>query len=209
MDNRKNLDHELVAAAQQGDMQAFDRLVRRYKSRLINYLSWTMCGPHEVEDVVQETLLRAYKGLRRFRGESLFSTWLFRIGINTAKRSLARNARNHPFADYAGKCTSDDWQMACVDYDSPDVIMESRQLLADIDDVLDHLQPELRVAFMLRNVDGLGYDEIALAMLTPIGTVRSRIYRAREAVAIRLREHDDAGYSDPSKSYARNKYSAH
>ena len=209
MKNRKNLDVELVKAAQQGDIQAFDGLVRRYRPRLINYLSWMMCGPDEAEDVVQETFLRAYKGLGRFRGESLFSTWLFRIGINTAKRNLARNARNFSLSDYAGNRTSESWQMACVNHDSPDVIMESRELLAEIDEVLDNLQPELRLALMLRDIDGLGYDEIALAMLTPVGTVRSRIHRAREAIVVRLGECDVAGYSGTTKSYSRNKHSAH
>ena len=122
MKSRKILDLELVKAAQEGDMHAFDRLVRHYKSRLISYLSWMMRSPDDAEDVVQETFLRAYKGLRRFRGDSMFSTWLFRIGINTAKRSLARNARTFSIADYVGDMASESWQMAFVNYDSPDVI---------------------------------------------------------------------------------------
>lgn len=186
MKSRNILDNELVKAAQEGDTQAFDKLIRHHKSRLIKYLSWMMRNPDEAEDVVQETLLRAYKGLRRFRGESLFSTWLLRIGINTAKRSLARNARNLPIAEYGYDRANESWQMACVNYDSPDVILESRQLLSDIDEVLNQLQPELRQALLLRDIDGLGYDEIALIMLTPVGTVRSRIHRARGAIAIKV-----------------------
>lgn len=188
MESRRNLDLKLVKEAQAGDIRAFDALVQHYKLRLFNYLSWMMRDPHEAEDVVQDTFFRAYKGLGRFRGESQFSTWLFRIGINTAKRSLARSARQLSLLDHARNRAGESWQKAAVNVETPESLMESRQLLAAIDEVVNNLQPELRLALLLREIEGLGYDEIALIMLSPVGTVRSRIHRARDTVALMMDE---------------------
>jgi len=180
MKSRRELDLELVKAVQGGDVHAFETLVRHYKSRLLNYLFWMLRNTGEAEDVAQETFFRAYKGIKRFRGDSQFSTWLFRIGINTAKRSMARSARGvYPKENPHEAGAS---LQRTVDYDTPESIMESRELLVELDAALDRMQPELRTALLLREFDGLDYEEIADRMFTPIGTVRSRIHRARESL---------------------------
>ncbi|MGI4719757.1 MAG: sigma-70 family RNA polymerase sigma factor [Janthinobacterium lividum] len=190
MKSRKELDLELVKEAQGGDMHAFEALVRRYKPRLIHYLSTLLRDPGDAEDVAQETFLRAYMGLKSFRGESSFSTWFFRIGINTAKRSLVRSRKRHshfvePLEDAEG---NQQYAAGETDFETPEATLETRQVLAMLDAALDALPPEQRTALVMREIEGYSYEEIAAEMHSPVGTVRSRIHRARDTVAAALRK---------------------
>lgn len=185
MKSRQEIDLELVELAQAGDVRAFETLMNRYKSRLLRYLSPFLRDLGEAEDVVQETFIQAYLALNGFRGESSFSTWLFRIGINTAKRSFIRNKRRFPRSSepvHEGG-SSQQYVELEKDFDTPDAKLETKQLLDLLDTALDALPPEQRTSFILREIEGLSYDEIAAQMHCPVGTVRSRIHRARDTIA--------------------------
>lgn len=190
MKSRKELDLELVRSAQAGNMGAFEDLIKRYKTRLTRYLSTILRDAGETEDVVQETFIKAYLGLKGFRGESSFSTWFFRIGINTARRSLVRNRRRHfQLTEPAGDVTGNEQHSGAeTDFDTPESKMETRQFLDLLDAALDHLPAEQRESFVLRELEGLSYEEIAEKMHCPVGTVRSRIHRARDTIAAALKE---------------------
>lgn len=190
MKSRKELDLELVKAAQAGNQRAFETLIKRYNSRLTRYLSTILRDASETEDIAQETFIKAYLGLKGFRGDSSFSTWFFRIGINNARRSLVRNKRRHfqqyQPADYT--LGNEQHSGAETEYDTPESKMESRQLLDLLDSALDHLPAEQRESLVLRELEGLSYEEIADRMGCPVGTVRSRIHRARDALAAVLKK---------------------
>lgn len=189
MKSRQEIDLELVEAAQTGDTRAFDTLMTRYRSRLFRYLSPFLRDAGDTEDVVQECFMQAYLGLSGFRGESAFSTWLFRIGINIAKRNMVRNRRRLPRASegmYEG-AASEQYTEVTTDYDTPEAKMETRQFLDMLDLALDSLPAEQRTSFLLREIEGLSYDEIAERMHCPVGTVRSRIHRARDTIAAALK----------------------
>ncbi|VXB88420.1 sigma-70 family RNA polymerase sigma factor [Massilia sp. 9I] len=190
MKSRRELDLELVTAAQAGDIQAFNTLVRRYKTRLTRYLSSFLRDYGDTEDVAQETLIKAYLGLHSFRGDSSFATWLFRIGINTAKRTLVHNRRRFPPMSELTDDTAGSLQHSGseTDFDSPEATMETKQVLAKLNTALDELPTEQRTALILRELEGYTYDEIAEQMHTPVGTVRSRIHRARDTIAALLRK---------------------
>jgi RNA polymerase sigma-70 factor (ECF subfamily) len=189
MKSRRELDLELVEDAQAGNMRAFDTLINRYGTRLTRYLATFMRDPGEAEDVAQETFIKAYIGLNSFRGESSFATWLFRIGINTAKRQMVRNRLRFPPLLEAAGDTAGSMQhgRAQLDYDTPEAKLETKQVLHMLDAALDELPDDQRTALVLRELEGLSYDEIAEQMHCPVGTVRSRIHRARDTIAAILK----------------------
>lgn len=185
----RDIDQQLVARAQKGEKKAFDLLVAKYQRRLARLLSRFLRDSADIEDVTQEAFVKAYRSLPAFRGESAFYTWLYRIGINTAKNFLSASSRrpvvNAEFEDEDGE--SFDMASQLPDLNTPESELMNKQILATVNAAVDRLPEELRTAISLREMDGLSYDEIAKVMDCPIGTVRSRIFRAREAIATELR----------------------
>ena len=185
----READQVLVERVQQGDKQAFGLLVAKYQRKLVRLLSRLVRDPSEVEDVAQETFIKAYRALPGFRGESAFYTWLYRIGINAAKNYLAAKGRRTPttseFDSEEAENFDDGDQLR--DNNSPERILMSKQIADTVNAAMDRLPEDLRNAISLREIDGMSYEEIALIMDCPIGTVRSRIFRAREAIAEKLK----------------------
>lgn len=184
---QRGIDHELVLRAQSGDKRAFELLVAKYQRRVERLLSRLVRDPAEIDDVAQETFIRAYRALPAFRGESAFYTWLYRIAINTAKNYLATRARRPQFALEQGNEESPDVSEQMPDYHTPETELSNRQIVSTVNEVVESLPEELREAITLREMEGLSYEDIAAIMNCPIGTVRSRIFRAREAIAAKLR----------------------
>lgn len=187
--SEREVDQGLVEKAQGGDKHAFDLLVGKYQRKLGRLLSRFIRDPAEVEDVTQEAFIKAYRALPSFRGESAFYTWLYRIGINTAKNYLVSQSRRAPttteFDTDDAETFEDGDQLR--DINTPESVLLSKQIGETVNTAMDALPEELRMAIVLREIEGLSYEEIAQIMNCPIGTVRSRIFRAREAVAARLR----------------------
>ena len=188
MDERQ-IDQELVERAQQGDTKAFEMLVVKYNRRLGRLLSRFIKDEHEVNDVVQESFIKAYRALPNFRGDSAFYTWLYRISINTAKNFLANNNKRPIMAS---EITNGDGEVMDVveqvaDNLTPEAELMNKQILQTVESAVAKLPEDLRRAITLREMDGLSYEEIAEVMQCPIGTVRSRIFRAREVIAADLR----------------------
>lgn len=184
----RNLDQELVERVQQGDKGAFDILVRRYEHKLANVISRYIRDPGEVLDVSQEAFIKAYRALPKFRGDSAFYTWLYRIAINTAKNHLVASSRRPPGDDVdAQDAEQFEADSGLKEYATPERMALSNELATTIQTAIDELPEELRTAIVLRELDGLSYEEIAAAMDCPIGTVRSRIFRARDAIERRIR----------------------
>ena len=184
----RNLDQELVERVQQGEKGAFDILVRRYEHKLVNVISRYIRDPSEVHDVAQEAFIKAYRALPNFRGDSAFYTWLYRIAINTAKNHLVASSRRPPGDDVdAQDAEQFEADSGLKEYATPERLALSSELATTIQAAIDELPEELRTAIVLRELDGLSYDEIAAAMECPIGTVRSRIFRARDAIERRIR----------------------
>jgi RNA polymerase sigma-70 factor (ECF subfamily) len=184
----KSLDQELVERVQKGEKAAFDILVRKYEHKLANVISRYIRDPSEVLDVSQEAFIKAYRALPNFRGESAFYTWLYRIAINTAKNHLVAAGRRPPKDDIdAQDAEQFEAGSGLKEYATPERLMLSNELADTIQDAIDELPEELRVAIVLRELEGLSYEEIAGAMECPIGTVRSRIFRARDAIEKRIR----------------------
>ena len=185
----REIDQQLVERVQGGDKQAFGLLVSKYQRKLHRLLSRLVRDSAEVEDLAQETFIKAYRALGAFRGESAFYTWLYRIGINTAKNHLAAQSRRVPAS--TGLDSSDmegiDGGERLRDLDTPERQLMTRQIAQTVDGAMADLPEELREAITLRELEGLSYEEIANVMDCPIGTVRSRIFRARESIAARLR----------------------
>ena len=185
----REIDQQLVERVQGGDKQAFGLLVSKYQRKLHRLLSRLVRDSAEVEDLAQETFIKAYRALGAFRGESAFYTWLYRIGINTAKNHLAAQSRRVPAS--TGLDSSDmegiDGSERLRDLDTPERQLMMRQIAQTVDGAMADLPEELREAITLRELEGLSYEEIANVMDCPIGTVRSRIFRARESIAARLR----------------------
>lgn len=177
-------DMLLVREAQAGSRAAFDMLVLKYQRRVERLLSRSVRDPADVADLCQETFLAAYRALPAFRGESAFYTWIYRIAINAAKRHRARQRPVESLDDDEGTFGTG---TAPSDDATPEALLAGRQLAQELDDAVAALAEDQRRALLLREVDGLSYDEIADLMDCPQGTVRSRIFRAREAVAARLR----------------------
>jgi len=177
-------DALLVREAQAGSRAAFDMLVLKYQRRVERLLSRSVRSPDDVADLCQETFLAAYRALPAFRGESTFYTWIYRIAINAAKRHRARQRPVESLDDEEGTLGTD---AAPSDDATPETRLAGRQLARELDEAVAALAEDQRRALLLREVDGLSYDEIGDLMDCPPGTVRSRIFRAREAVAARLR----------------------
>jgi len=184
----KSLDQELVERVQKGEKAAFDILVRKYEHKLANVISRYIRDPSEVLDVSQEAFIKAYRALPNFRGESAFYTWLYRIAINTAKNYLVAAGRRPPKDDIdAQDAEQFEAGSGLKEYATPERLALSNELAVTIQDAMDELPEELRVAIVLRELEGLSYEEIASAMECPIGTVRSRIFRARDAIEKHIR----------------------
>lgn len=185
----REVDQQLVERVQRGDKHAFDLLVSKYQRKLGRLLSRFIRDPSEVEDVTQEAFIKAYRALPGFRGDSAFYTWLYRIGINTAKNHLVALGRRAPTSTEmdAEEAENLDSGEQLRDLNTPENQMMSKQVGETVNQTLLELPEELRTALTLREIEGLSYEEIAAAMQCPVGTVRSRIFRAREAVADKLR----------------------
>jgi RNA polymerase sigma-70 factor (ECF subfamily) len=185
----REIDQQLVERAQRGDKHAFELLVAKYQRKLARLLSRFIRDPAEVEDVAQEAFIKAYRALPSFRGESAFYTWLYRIGINTAKNYLVAMGRRAPttteFDSEDAENFEDGDQLR--DVNTPENELMSKQIAQTVNATMEALPEELRTAIVLREIDGMSYEEIATVMNCPIGTVRSRIFRARETIAERLR----------------------
>ncbi|MDN4016631.1 RNA polymerase sigma factor RpoE [Zwartia panacis] len=187
--SERDVDAELVARVQRGDKQAFDLLVLKYQRKIMRLLSRMIRDPGEIEDVAQEAFIKAYRALPQFRGESAFYTWLYRIAINTARNWLAQNNRrpSTPSAQENEEGETFDATDNLTDSSNPESEMASRQIADTVNKAINDLPEELRNAIVMREIDGMSYEDIAESMSCPIGTVRSRIFRAREAIATRLR----------------------
>ena len=187
--SERDIDQELVSRAQRGDKRAFDFLVGKYQRRLARLLSRFIRDPAEIEDVTQEAFIKAYRALPSFRGDSAFYTWLYRIGINTAKNYLsASNKRPLLSGDYEDEDGETvDFSAQAPDLNTPETEYMNRQIVETVNRAVEALPEELRMAITLREMEGMSYEDIALAMDCPIGTVRSRIFRAREAISAQLK----------------------
>jgi len=179
----QQLDKELVRRVQRGDSAAFDLLVRKYQHRIAALIGRYLADWSECQDVAQETFIRAYRAIGSFRGDAQFYTWLHRIAVNTAKNHLVSLGRRPPGADIdVADAEQFDSGVRLRDTDTPEREMMRRQMEQTVLRAVEGLPEELRVAITLREVDGLSYEEIARRMDCPVGTVRSRIFRAREAI---------------------------
>ena len=185
----REVDQELVVRAQRGDKRAYELLVLKYQRKLGRLLSRWVRDPAEVEDVTQEAFIKAYRALPSFRGESAFYTWLYRIAINTAKNYLVALGRRAPTSTSFDHEDAESFEEAdqLRDMNTPESELEGKEIAAVVNRAMDALPEDLRTAITLREIEGLSYDEIADVMNCPIGTVRSRIFRAREAIATELR----------------------
>ena len=185
----REVDQQLVERAQRGDKRAFELLVVKYQRKLGRLLSRLVRDPSEVEDVTQEAFIKAYRALPSFRGDSAFYTWLYRIGINTAKNYLVAMGRRAPtstgFDNEEAEGFEDAEQLR--DSTTPETELLGKEVAATVNSAVAALPEDLRTAITLREIEGLSYEEIANVMNCPIGTVRSRIFRAREAIAADLR----------------------
>jgi RNA polymerase sigma-70 factor (ECF subfamily) len=185
----REVDQQLVERAQRGDKRAFELLVMKYQRKLGRLLSRFVRDAAEVEDVTQEAFIKAYRALPSFRGESAFYTWLYRIGINTAKNYLVALGRRAPtttgFDNEEAEGFEDAEQLR--DSSTPESELEGKEIAATVNRAMDALPADLRTAITLREIEGLSYEEIASVMNCPVGTVRSRIFRARDAIAAELR----------------------
>lgn len=184
----RDADQLLVERVQRGDKKAFDVLVLKYQHKVANLISRYVRDPSEALDVTQEAFIKAYRALPKFRGESAFYTWLYRVAINTAKNHLAAQSRRPPGDDIEAE-TAEQMDMggALKESDTPEHMALQREIAQTIQQALDDLPDDLRTAITLRELEGLSYEEIAQAMDCPIGTVRSRIFRAREAIDAKLK----------------------
>lgn len=182
------VDQQLVQRVQAGDKKAFDLLVQKYQHKLVKMISRYVTDPSEAQDVAQETFIKAYRALPNFRGDSSFYTWIYRIGANTAKNHLVAQGRRPPGSDVDAQ----DAEQYAADsllreMDTPEGLAQREEIERTVFSAIEALPDDLRTAITLRELDGLSYEEIAQAMECPVGTVRSRIFRAREAIDNRLK----------------------
>ena len=185
----REIDRQLVARAQRGDKQAFEMRVEKYQRKLARLLSRFIRDPAEVEDVTQEAFIKAYRALPAFRGDSAFYTWLYRIGINTAKNYLMAMGRRAPTSTEVEAEEAEGFEEGeqLRDINTPESVLLSNEIAETVNRTIEGLPEELRKAIQMREIEGMSYEDIAQAMDCPIGTVRSRIFRAREAIAEQLR----------------------
>ncbi len=196
----REIDRALVKRVQKGDKTAFDLLVRKYQHKIANLVS-RYVSQTDVEDVTQEAFIKAYRGLQNFRGDSAFYTWMYRIAVNTAKNYLVASGRRTPEASVdaqeAEQYESGGWLQ---EEGTPERILLSSEIEQTIQETIAGLPEELRTAILLREFEGFSYDEIAATMECPIGTIRSRIFRAREAIELSLKPLlDDTGVGDEQR----------
>lgn len=189
----READQALVERVQAGDQRAFGLLVAKYQRKLFRLVHRLVRDANEAEDVVQEAFIKAYRALPSFRGDSAFYTWLYRIGVNTAKNWLLANGRRVKLASSSSGEEGVDELDLLTDEETPERVLLSRQIAQTVNRSIEQLPEELRTAIILREIDGLSYEEIAEVMDCPIGTVRSRIFRARESIAQQLRPLVDGG----------------
>ena len=191
----REIDRQLVARAQRGDKRAFELLVEKYQRKLARLLSRFIRDPAEVEDVTQEAFIKAYRALPAFRGDSAFYTWLYRIGINTAKNYLMAMGRRAPTSTEVEAEEAEGFEEGeqLRDINTPESVLLTSEIAKTVNATIEQLPEELRTAIQLREIEGMSYEDIAQAMDCPIGTVRSRIFRAREAIAEQLRPLLDTG----------------
>lgn len=184
----QSVDRDLVARVQNGDKRAFDILVRKYQHKIVKLISRYVHDPHEALDVAQETFIKAYRALPRFRGDSAFYTWIYRIAINTAKNHLVSQDRRPPDADIdAVEAEQFSGVTQLRELDTPERLLLKSEIEQTILRAVEELPEDLRTAITLRELEGMSYEEIAQTMSCPVGTVRSRIFRAREAIDGKLR----------------------
>jgi RNA polymerase sigma-70 factor (ECF subfamily) len=184
-------DAALVDRVKRGDVKAFEMLVVKYQRRIERLIGRMVRDVDLVQDIAQETFIRAYRALPQFRGESAFYTWLYRIAVNTAKKALMDMKRDPVVTEAAFNSDDDDEtshrRSEPTDMATPEALLASKEIAATVNAAIEALSEDLRQAIVLREIEGLSYEEISEAMNCPIGTVRSRIFRAREAIAQRLR----------------------
>ncbi len=185
-------DALLVQRAQRGDQRAFELLVIKYQRRIERLIGRMVRDDGLVQDIAQESFIRAYRALPQFRGDSAFYTWLYRIAVNTAKKALVDLKRDPVIPESAMHIADDDDETSRREFEpsdgeTPDAVLASKEIAMAVNAAIEALSEDLRQAITLREIEGLSYDEIADVMNCPIGTVRSRIFRAREAIAERLR----------------------
>lgn len=187
MTNQRDTDEQLVARVQKGDKRAFDLLVLKYQHKVMSLISRYVSDSAEVQDVAQEAFIKAYRAIARFRGDSAFYTWLYRIAANTAKNYLVARGRRPPGSDIDAE-DAEFLEMggALKDIDAPEEQLAAEELRGVVEATIKSLPEDLRAALTLREYDGLSYEEIAAVMECPVGTVRSRIFRAREAVDLQV-----------------------
>jgi RNA polymerase sigma-70 factor (ECF subfamily) len=188
-------DLSLVRRVQRGDKGAFDALVLKYQHKLVKLVMRYVRNPAEAEDIAQEAFIKAYRALPQFRGDSAFYTWLYRIAINTAKNAVVSRDRSpvEYDLDRSNNDESYDMQGRMKDSETPEGLVLTDEIRSTVNAAIDALPEDLRTAIVLRELEGLSYEEIAAAMDCPVGTVRSRIFRAREAIDRRLREVFEGG----------------
>jgi RNA polymerase sigma-70 factor, ECF subfamily len=187
-----DVDAPLIERVKQGDVKAFEMLVVKYQRRVERLVARMVRDVDIVQDITQETFIRAYRAIPQFRGESAFYTWLYRIAVNTAKKALLQLKRDPLVTESARLSRDEDDETSRVeneltDGETPDAVLASKQVARAVNSAVEALSEDLRQAITLREIEGLSYEEIAEMMNCPIGTVRSRIFRAREAIAQRLR----------------------
>ncbi|MFO1428300.1 MAG: RNA polymerase sigma factor RpoE [Steroidobacteraceae bacterium] len=188
-------DLSLVQRVQRGDKGAFDALVLKYQHRVVKLVMRYVRSPAEAEDIAQEAFIKAYRALPQFRGDSAFYTWLYRIAINTAKNAVASRERSPIEYDLDSDDPGEAWDLQgrMKDTATPEALAMTEEIRQTVNAAIEALPEDLRTAIVLRELEGLSYEEIAAAMDCPVGTVRSRIFRAREAIDARLREVFDGG----------------
>ncbi|SHL96162.1 RNA polymerase sigma-70 factor, ECF subfamily [Rhizobacter sp. OV335] len=185
-------DAPLIERIKRGDVKAFEMLVVKYQRRIERLIGRMVRDTDLVQDIAQETFIRAYRAIPQFRGESAFYTWLYRIAVNAAKKALVEMKRDPIVTESARASRDDDDETSRVeneltDGETPEALLASKEIAATVNASIDALSEDLRQAITLREIEGLSYEEIAEVMNCPIGTVRSRIFRAREAIALKLR----------------------
>lgn len=183
-----NVDQLLVERVQKGDKAAFDLLIQKYQHRIVSLVSRYVSDPSEALDVSQEAFIKAYRAIGKFRGDSAFYTWLYRIAINTAKNWLVARNRRPPASDIdAADAEQYDMDSRLKERSTPENELLREEIEKTVYDTIAALPDDLRTAIMLREIEGMSYEEIATTMDCPIGTVRSRIFRAREAIDEKLK----------------------